>query len=150
MVFGWYIKQIVKKKFSATSKDKKDWVSFIKKSEKIYDKDSEFTSQNINQNITKKLDLHGNSLDEANKKVKKFIIKSFEEGHKKLLIVTGKGLRSKVYKDIYRSKKMSVLKHSVPEYIKNDEDLLHRINKIEIASLKDGGEGAIYIYLKNL
>ena len=140
----------MKKKFSATSKDKKDWVSFIKKSEKIYDKDSEFTSQNINQNITKKLDLHGNSLDEANKKVKKFIIKSFEEGHKKLLIVTGKGLRSKVYNDIYRSKKKSVLKHSVPEYIKNDEDLLHRINKIETASLKDGGDGAIYIYLKNL
>ena len=150
MVFGWYIKQIVKKKFSATSKDKKDWVSFIKKSEKIYDKDSEFTSQNINQNITKKLDLHGNSLDEANKKVKKFIIKSFEEGHKKLLIVTGKGLRSKVYNDIYRSKKISVIKHSVHEYIKNDEDLLHRINKIETASAKDGGEGAIYIYLKNL
>ncbi len=152
MVFGWYIKQIVKKKFSTTSKDKKDWISFIKKSEKIYDKDkdSDFTSQYINQNITKKLDLHGNSLDEANKKVKKFIIKSFEEGHKKLLIVTGKGLRSKVYNDIYRSKKMSVLKHSVPEYIKHDEDLLHRIDKIENASLKDGGEGAIYIYLKNL
>ena len=50
MVFGWYIKQIVKKKFSTTSKDKKDWISFIKKSEKIYDKDSDFTSQNINQN----------------------------------------------------------------------------------------------------
>ena len=103
LVFSWYIKQIVKKKFSATSKDKKDWVSFIKKSEKIYDKDSEFTSQNINQNITKKLDLHGNSLDEANKKVKKFIIKSFEEGHKKLLIVTGKGLRSRAYNDVYSS-----------------------------------------------
>ena len=46
--------------------------------------------------------------------VKKFINKSYEDGIARLIIVTGKGSRSKVYSDPYRSEKMSVLKHSVP------------------------------------
>ena len=76
------------------------------------------------------------------------VIKSFEEGCKKLIIVTGKGLRSKVYKNPYLSKQMNVLKYSVPEFIKNDKDLLSKIRKISKADLKDGGEGAFYIFLK--
>ena len=97
---------------------------------------------------TKKLDLHGFSLSDANKNVKKFIINEYKNGNKKLLIVTGKGLRSKVYDDPYRSQKMNTLKNSVPEFIKNDQDLIEKISRISQASLKDGGDGAFYIYLK--
>ena len=139
----------MKKKFFVTNQDKKDWLTFTQKKEKIPNKESEFISSDINKNKINKLDLHGESIDEANKKVEKFITTSFESGYKKIQIITGKGLRSKAYDDIYRSKKMSILKNSVPEYIQNNEDLLNKIKKIENSPIKDGGDGAMYIYLKN-
>ena len=148
MVFGWYIKQIVKKKYFATSKDKKDWLDFTHRLENVYDKEATYEHQNKKINEIRKLDLHGFSLIEANKITKKFINKSHEDGYKKLLIVTGKGLRSKIFNDPYRSEKMNVLKNSVPEYIKNDENLFNKISKISTADLEDGGEGAIYVFLK--
>ena len=138
----------MKKKFPVTPKDKKDWITFTKRPEKIYNKDDAFVKQNTIISKTKRLDLHGLSLSQANKIVKKFIIESFEYGYKKLLIITGKGLRSKVHQNPYLSEQMNVLKHSVPEFIKNDEDLFEKIKRISIADLKDGGEGAFYIFLK--
>ena len=115
----------------------------------VADKDQHYSKNNTNKNIIKKIDLHGFSLEEANKIVKKFIINSYELGHLKLLIILGKGSRSKVYDDPYRSKDMNILKNSVPEYIKNDSDLSDKILKISEADVKDGGKGAIYIFLKN-
>ena len=138
----------MKKKYFATSKDKKDWNAFVERLEGVYDKDIDFIKQNAPTNKIRKLDLHGFSLNQASKKVKKFITKSFEDGYKKLLVITGKGLRSKVYKNPYLSEQMSILKYSVPEFIKNDEDLFEKINRISTADLKDGGEGAFYIFLK--
>ena len=139
----------MRKRYSATPKDKKDWITFTDHLEGIYDKEAGHVTQYTAANKIRKLDLHGLSLNQANKIVKKLIIKSFEEGCKKLVIVTGKGLRSKVYKNPYLSKQMSVLKYSVPEFIKNDKDLLSKIRKISKADLKDGGEGAFYIFLKS-
>ena len=81
--------------------------------------------------------------------VKKFVIESSNHGYKKLLVITGKGLRSKSYNDPYVSEKLNVLRYSVPEFIKNDEDLKNKISRILKADIKDGGEGAIYIFLKN-
>ena len=95
-----------------------------------------------------KLDLHGFSLDESSKMVKKFITDSYNFGYKKLLVVTGKGLRSKSYNNPYVSKKLSILRYSIPEYIKNDESLKKRVSKISEAEIKDGGEGAVYIFLQ--
>tara|TARA_B100001765_G_C19376569_1_gene281541 strand:- start:224 stop:661 length:438 start_codon:yes stop_codon:yes gene_type:complete len=138
----------VKKKYLTTSKDKKDWIAFTKRFENLYDKDADFTKKNTIVNKVQKLDLHGFSLNKANKIVKKFIIESFENGFKKLLIVTGKGLRSKVYNNPYLSEQMNMLKHTVPEFIKNDEDLFDKISRISKADLKDGDEGAFYIFLK--
>ena len=86
---------------------------------------------------------------EANKIVKKFIIESFNNGYKKLLVVTGKGLRSKSYNNPYVSEKLNVLRYSIPEFIKNNENLNNKISRIAQADIKDGGEGAIYIFLKN-
>ena len=138
----------MKKKYSVTPKDKKDWITFTERLENVYDKDTDFAKQSTTLNKIRRLDLHGLSLDKANETVKKFIIESFENGYKKLLIITGKGLRSKVHKNPYLSEQMNVLKYSVPEFIKNDEDLFEKISRISTADLKDGGEGALYIFLK--
>ena len=138
----------MKKKYSATSKDKNDWIAFTKRLANVYDKENDVIRQNARVDRTQRLDLHGLSLSQANKIVKKFIILSFEEGYKKLLIITGKGLRSQVHKNPYLSKQMNVLKYSVPEFIKNDDDLFDKISKLSIADLKDGGKGAFYIFLK--
>ena len=138
----------MKKKYSATSKDEEDWITFTKHLENIYDKDIGRTRQNIKVNKVRKLDLHGESLNQANKIIKKFINESFETGYRKLLIITGKGLRSKVQNNPYISEQMNVLKYSVPEFIKNDEDLFSKISRISVADLKDGGEGAFYIFLR--
>ncbi len=139
----------MKKKYSASSKDKKDWVNFTKQIGNIGVKEDDLLEENQQINKVRKIDLHGYSLNNANKVVKKFIIESFNQNYKKLLIVTGKGSRSESYDDPYISESLSVLKNSVPEYIKNDENLNSIISKIVQASQKDGGEGAINIFLKN-
>ncbi len=139
----------MKKKYSASSKDKKDWTDFTKQVGNISVKEDDFLEENRQINKVRKLDLHGYSLDDANKAVKKFITESFDKGYNKLLVVTGKGLRSKSYDNPYISENLSVLKNSVPEYIKNNENLNSIISKIIQADQQDGGEGAINIFLKN-
>ena len=139
----------MKKKYSASSKDKKDWEDFTKQVGNISVTEDDFLEENRQINKVRKLDLHGYSLDNANKVVKKFIIESFDKGYNKLLVVTGKGLRSKSYDNPYISENLSVLKNSVPEYIKNNENLNSIISKIIQADQQDGGEGAINIFLKN-
>ena len=139
----------MKKKYSVTSKDKKDWDVFTKQMGNISAKESDFLKENVLINKVKKLDLHGSSLVEANERVKNFIIESFNSGYKKLLVITGKGLRSKSSGNPYLSETLSTLKYAVPEYIRNDESLNKKITKISEADLKDGGTGAIYIFLKN-
>ena len=137
-----------KKKYP-TEKDKKDWADFTKNLDNIEDKDKNLSKFKIPMKEVRKLDLHGCSLDEANNKVRIFINKSYEENFRKLLVVTGKGLRSKTYEDPYRSDDMSILKNSVPNFIKSNEDLLNKIIKISKAEQQDGGDGAFYILLKN-
>ena len=139
----------MKKKYIASLKDKKDWIAFTKQIGDISAKEVDLLQHNVKENKVPKLDLHGFSLAESNKIVKKFIIESFNYGYRKLKIVTGKGTRSRSYDNPYISEKLSVLKHSVPEFINSDENLNNKIVKIKNANLRDGGEGAIYIFLKN-
>ena len=139
----------MKKKNSVSAKDKKDWINFTKKMDNILVKEDDFFQENQEKNKILRLDLHGYSLEDANRVVKKFITESFDNNYRKLLIVTGKGLRSKAYNNPYISKDLNILRNSVPEYIKNDESLNSIINKISQAERKDGGEGAINIYLKD-
>ena len=139
----------MKKKYSVSSKDKKDWVDFTKKMDGILVKEDDSLQENREKNKIRRLDLHGYSLEDANRVVKKFITESFDKNYRKLLIVTGKGLRSKSYDNPYISKDLNILRNSIPEYIKNDENLNSIINKIAQAERKDGGEGAINIHLKD-
>ena len=138
----------MKKKHVVSSKDKKDWIDFTKQISNISPKEADFLQNSTEINKVRKLDLHGFSLSESNKIVKKFVVESFDQGYKKLLIITGKGLRSKSYDNPYISEKFSVLRYAVPEFINNDESLNNKVRKISIADIKNGGEGAIYIFLK--
>ena len=129
-----------------SEKDKKDWESFISSEEKIPNKDQQTSIQKIYK--TKSIDLHGYTLEDANKTVEEFINKSFSEKINKLIVVTGKGLHSQNEKDPYVSKDLSILKYSVPEFIENNKNLMNIINEIKDASIEDGGSGAFYIFLK--
>ena len=100
----------MKRKYVTSSKDKKDWVDFINNINNISPKENDFVKQKIDKNKVPKLDLHGHSLSESNRIVKKFIIESFNQGLKKILVITGKGLRSKFYDNPYVSEKLSVLR----------------------------------------
>ena len=139
----------MKKKPFVTPKDKSDWDSFTKKMGNIISKEVDFDKKSNKKNIIKKLDLHGFNLDAANYAVEKFIIESFNKGLTKIIIITGKGLRSKLHENPYVSDQLSMLKYSVPEYIKTNEVLSKKVIKILKADLKDGGDGAIYVFLKN-
>tara|TARA_X000001036_G_scaffold115817_1_gene109058 strand:- start:377 stop:799 length:423 start_codon:yes stop_codon:yes gene_type:complete len=132
-----------------SDKDKKDWVNFIKSKDKIYNKDSS-NETNIRRKIsTKTIDLHGYSLENANKTINEYIKNCFSENIKRLIVITGKGLRSNTQNDPYVSKDLSILKHSVPEFIKSNMDLMKLIKEIKSADIEEGGKGALIIYLKN-
>ena len=129
-----------------SNKDKKDWDKFISSNEKLPDKD--FRNIEKKNKKTRSIDLHGFTLDEANKTIENFINKAFSENINKLIIVTGKGLHSENEKDPYVSKDLGILKYSVPEFISNNASLMSMINEITDAKIEDGGAGAFYIYLK--
>ena len=132
-----------------SDKDKKDWESFVKSNEKIYDKDSSNEIRPGRKLSTKTIDLHGYSLENANKTINEYIKNSYTDNIKRLIVITGKGLRSNTQSDPYVSKDLSILKHSVPEYIKANTDLMKLIKEIKIADKEEGGKGALIIYLKN-
>ena len=131
---------------SISDKNKKDWEDFLSNKESLPNKDKISQKKAITK--VKSCDLHGYSLEEANEKIEKLIINSYENGVGKLIIVTGKGLHSQNEKDPYVSKDLGILKYSVPEYINNNQELMDIINDIKNASIEDGGSGAFYIYLK--
>tara|TARA_B100001121_G_C18638079_1_gene597725 strand:+ start:643 stop:1059 length:417 start_codon:yes stop_codon:yes gene_type:complete len=129
-----------------SEKDKKDWNKFISSKDKLPNKD--FLNVESKIDNTRSIDLHGYTLDNANKVIEEFISKSFSENVKKLIVITGKGLHSEKDKNPYVSKDLSILKHSVPKFIANSKNLMKMINYIEEAKIEDGGGGAFYIYLK--
>ena len=129
-----------------SEKNKKDWEKFLSSNEKLPNKDTEFKKKVFLK--TKSIDLHGYTLEQANKSIEDFIIKSYEEKINKLIVVTGKGIHSQNEKDPYVSKDLSILKYSVPEFISKNKNLMKFINDIKDAKVEDGGTGAFYIFLK--
>ena len=129
-----------------SDKDKKDWNLFINSNEKLPNKD--FQNKDKNTLKISSIDLHGYTLDEANKTIENFIKEAFSQNINKLIVVTGKGLHSENEKDPYVSKDLSILKYSVPEFISNNPELMSMINEITDAKIEDGGTGAFYIFLK--
>ena len=139
---------IKKKNLNNPDKDKQDWKDFLNNKEKIPNKDF-VHKKNIRYERIKKIDLHGYTIEEANKAVEQFIQKCFDEDVTKIIVITGKGLRSKNVKNPYLSKDLSILKYSVPEFIEKNKSLTQFIIETTDAKIEDGGSGAFYIYLKN-
>ena len=132
-----------------SDKDKKDWQEFLSNEEKLLNKDTLLKSS-LRKDVIKKIDLHGFSLENANKAIDEFIKKSFKENVNRIIVITGKGLRSNNSSNPYVSEDLSILKHSVPEFIESNLDLMKMIYKISGAKIEDGGSGAFYIYLKKI
>ncbi len=139
---------VKKKDIKNPDKDKQDWENFLNNKEKIPNKDS-VHKKNIRYEKIKKIDLHGYTIEEANKAIEQFIQKCFDESVTKIIVITGKGLRSKNVENPYLSKDLSILKYSVPEFIEKNKSLTQFIIETTDAKIEDGGSGAFYIYLKN-
>ena len=129
-----------------SEKDKKDWENFLSKKERLPDKDNKLTKKITFK--TRSIDLHGYTLEDANKSIESFIIKSYQDKINKLIVVTGKGIHSQNEKDPFVSKDLSILKYSVPEFISNNKNLMKIIYEMKDAKIEDGGGGAFYIFLK--
>ena len=138
---------IKKKDLKNQDKDKQDWENFLNNKEKTPNKDF-IHKKNIRYEKIKKIDLHGYTIEEANKAIEQFIQKSFDENVTKIIVITGKGLRSSNIENPYLSKDLSILKYSVPEFIENNKSLTQLIIETTDAKIGDGGSGAFYIYLK--
>ena len=132
-----------------SDKDLKDWNKFIKSKDKINPKDE------LNENsINKKksifvIDLHGYGLDQANKFVEKTINECFEKQFSIVNIITGKGMRSKSAEDPYKSSELSILKHSIPEFIKSNIELMKKVKSIDSTDEKNLGSFNVYLKSKN-
>ena len=131
-----------------TSEDLEAWKKFTSNKETIENKDRYLDQKKTYIQKIRKIDLHGLSLDEANNKIEILIDKYFIEGVEKIIIITGKGIRSKTIDNPYVSKDLSILKNSVPDYINTNPKIKNKIKRISKAKIKDGGEGAFYIFLK--
>ena len=130
-----------------SDKDKKVWEDFVNNSQKLENKDL-INQNNLNIVSEKNIDLHGFSLDEANKKIFEFIENCFSSGVNKINIITGKGLRSNNLNDPYKSNDLSILKHSVPNFIKNNPDLMDKIIRIDEDAVNSPSKGSFDIFLK--
>ena len=139
----------MKKKEVISDSEKKLWEEYLKNPKDLFDKELENTKR-YDRGKRFRFDLHGFTLLEANKKVRKLIIDCQENNFKEILLITGKGLHSNTDENTYVSKELSKLKFAVPEYIKTQKDLSDKVISIEAAKINDGGEGAIIIKLKKL
>lgn len=137
------------KKKDLTQEDMNTWENYIKNPSDIYDKDKDLSTNSTNKSRFK-FDLHGYSLDDANKKVREIILQCISKKYRELLLITGKGIHSTNEKDAFISKDLGKIKFSVPEFIKNDQELNSFIISINEAEKKDGGDGAILIKLRSL
>ena len=131
-----------------SDKDKKDWQNFLSSEEKVCNKDLSLSPMKIDKDLVKTIDLHGFSLENANRTIDEFINRCFKTNVSKITVITGKGLRSNNINNPYVSKDLSILKNSVPEFIKFNSDLMKKIKSIKEAKVEDGGSGAFDVFLK--
>ena len=130
-----------------SDQDKKDWKKIIESDEKLENKDIDITK--LKKKLKEKtIDLHGYTLENANIAINDFINKCYLEGTGNIKVITGKGSRSKNKEDPYLSTDLSILKYSVPNYIKNNSELMKKIKEIDFESVNDISQGKFNILLK--
>ena len=130
-----------------SNQDKKDWQKFIDGDDKLENKDIEI--RKIEKNCkNKSIDLHGYTLENAHKVIRDFIEKCYLDDVSMIKVITGKGSRSKNKQNPYLSIDLSILKYSVPDYIKNNSELMKKIKQIDLDSVNDVNKGTFNIILK--
>ena len=130
-----------------SNKDKKDWKEFTNSDEKLEIKDLDYNK--FKKEFKKKsIDLHGYTLENANKVINDFINKCYLDGVDNIKVITGKGSRSKNKENPYLSTDLSILKYSVPNYIKNNSELMKKIKEMDFNSVNDESQGNFDILLK--
>ena len=132
-----------------SDKDLKDWNKFIKNKDKINPKDELYEPSTNKNRSTFVIDLHGYGLDQANKFVEKTINECFEKEFSIVNIITGKGMRSKSVEDPYKSSELSILKHSIPDFINSNIELMRKIKNIDNTNEKNLGSFNVYLKSKN-
>ena len=133
-----------------SNKDKKDWENFLSSKKKIENKDLNKSDGYVEKEKIKTIDLHGYSLEDANKIIEKFIDRCFQNHITRIIVITGKGSRSNNINNPYASRDLSILKYSVPEFIKSNQNLMNVIKKIDQTDVDNKESGAFNIYLKKL
>ena len=129
-----------------SKKDQKDWKNFLDSGETIENKDITIIE---NKNIDcRSIDLHGLTLEKANEIISNFISECYLNNINKIKVITVKGSRSKNKEDPYLSVDLSILKYSVPDYIKNNFELMKKIKKLDLDSVNDINKGSFDIVLK--
>ena len=130
-----------------SDKDKQDWQNFLNSSDKLENKDQKISSIR-KRYIERSIDLHGYSLEEANQKMTSYIEECYANGINKISVITGKGLRSKNLNDPYQSSNLSILKHSVPNFIKGSDQLMKKIISIDFEAVENPSVGNFDIFLR--
>ena len=129
-----------------SEKDIKDWQEFIKKEEKLENKDNIQDEKTTKRHV--EIDLHGYTLVGANKKMSDYINECYENNISVINVITGKGLRSKNKENPYSSTDLGILKHSVPNYIKNNSELMNKIKFVDFDEEDKNNKGSFSIILK--
>jgi len=132
-----------------SDKDKIDWLNFIDGNEKLTDKNISKKKSKLDK-LEKVIDLHGYSLEDANKAIDEFIKICFSQKVSKITIITGKGSRSKNKDNPYQSENFSILKYSVPEHIKASSNLMKMVKEINFKDIEDSSKGSFDIFLKKI
>ena len=109
----------------------------------IFQKNYKKLSLNSKKKIYKGHGLNNSNQIKKKKILPKFNLKLLIAYFKKLIL-----LAKNYILRMYNYKNLGILKHSVPEFIKSDNELMSKINNIEEANIEDGGSGAFYIHLK--
>jgi DNA-nicking Smr family endonuclease len=101
--------------------------------------------------IDARLDLHGFRQAEAHSALRSFLFNAYRRGHRWVLIITGKGGRPRERDDddySFMPVETGVLKRNVPMWL-DEPELRAIVVSHRPAAIKHGGEGALYIHLRN-
>ena len=92
-----------------------------------------------------RIDLHGMTLDQAHPRLIAFVQKSYSDGRRLILVITGKGKSRDEGGPI--PVRHGVLRHQVPHWL-NMAPLKSMILQVSQAHARHGGSGAYYVYLR--
>lgn len=101
--------------------------------------------------IDARLDLHGFRQSEAHAALRNFLFNAYRRGHRWVLIITGKGSRARQRDEddfSFMPIETGVLKRNLPMWLE-DPELRAIVVSHRPAAIKHGGDGALYIHLRN-